>query len=315
MVSDKHHADIQAEASAWLARLHSPAKSPLTEGGFRSWLDQDERHKQAFEKATEVWDLLGSVERPAAPANDTQPLGGRRFSRPLTAIAASLALIFAASTLYVQRDPTYDTAIGEQQVVMLDDGSRVALNTNSGMSVDFSDKERRVILEHGEALFEVSPDAARPFVVQAGNQLIRALGTKFVVRRDGEETRVTLLEGKVEVRGPSAARKAALAVLKPGERVTVTASSGAALDTPSLEAVTAWRRGEVVFEDSSLIEAAEELNRYSDRRLIIADPSLGSMRVSGVFSTGDVGEVAKAIAQLHGLKVETDGRDYKLKAG
>jgi transmembrane sensor len=171
-----------------------------------------------------------------------------------------------------------------------------------------------VVLKQGEALFEVSHDAARPFVVEACKQFIRALGTKFVVRRDGDETRVTLLEGKVEVTGPMAARKAPLAVLTPGQRVTVTANAGAALDTPSLEAVTAWRRGEVVFEDSSLIEAAEELNRYSDRRLIIADPAVATMRISGVFSTNDVGEVAKAIAELHGLKVEADGRDYKLKA-
>ena len=313
MVTGRERSTIQAEAAAWLARLHSPSKSAVSEGAFRTWLEQDERHREEFEKATEVWDLIGSVPRPADAANDARP-NTRSWAKPLMALAASFVLILTTSLLLLQRDPVYETAIGEQQVVVLTDGTRVALNTNSEVSVDYDQAERSVVLEHGEALFEVSHDAARPFIVVAGNQIIRALGTKFVVRRDGDDTRVTLLEGKVEVRGPSAARRAPLAVLAPGQRVTVTANAGAALDTPPLDAVTAWRRGEVVFEDSSLVEAAEELNRYSDRRLIIADPSVGSMRVSGVFSTGDVGEVAKAIAELHGLKVETDGRDYKLKA-
>jgi transmembrane sensor len=103
-------------------------------------------------------------------------------------------------------------------------------------------------------------------------------------------------------------------VLQPGQRLTVTADAGAALDTPSLDAAVAWRRGEIVFDNSTLIDAAEELNRYSDTHLVIADPQIASLRVSGIFSTKDVPEVAKAFATLYRLKVEQDGKDYKLKA-
>ncbi len=83
----------------------------------------------------------------------------------------------------------------------------------------------------------------------------------------------------------------------------------------STEAVDAWRRGEVVFDDISLIQAAEELNRYSADHLVVADPSLASLRISGVFSTKDPAEVAEAIAALHGLRVDRDGRNIRFTRG
>ena len=70
MVTGRERSTIQAEAAAWLARLHSPSKSAVSEGAFRTWLEQDERHREEFEKATEVWDLIGSVPRPADAANE-----------------------------------------------------------------------------------------------------------------------------------------------------------------------------------------------------------------------------------------------------
>jgi transmembrane sensor len=312
MVSTKDHSRIQAEAASWLSRLHSSDKSASTDSAFRAWLEESEDHKNAFECATEIWDRLPSVAgeyRAAATPS--------RIARwQPWAMAASVALMLGGISAWrLTLPPVYQTHVGEQQVLMLADNTRVALNTNSELHVDYSKAERRVILDHGEALFEVSHDAARPFLVVSGDQIVRAIGTKFVVRHEHGETRVTLLEGKVQVLGPAAARSAPLAVLRPGQRVRVTADAGASLDTPSLDATTAWRRGEIVFDNSTLIDAAEELNRYSETHLVIADPRLASLRVSGVFSTKDVPEVAKAFATLYGLKVEQDGRDYKLKAG
>jgi len=254
--------------------------------------------------------MLPSVARDYQPARARQSASWQPW-----AMAASLAaLVTAGSAWWVNRPPVYETHVGEQQVVMLADNTRVALNTNSELKIKYSRAERRVILDHGEALFEVSKDAARPFLVVSGEQIVRAIGTKFVVRHEDGETRVTLLEGKVQVLGPAAVPRAPLAVLRPGQRLIVTANAGAALDTPSLDVATAWRRGEIVFDNWTLIDAAEELNRYSDNHLVIADPQLASLRVSGVFSTKDVPEVAKAFATLYGLKVEQDGKDYKLKA-
>lgn len=313
------HLKLQAEAASWLARLHSSAKSPNTESAFRAWLAESEAHQQAFERATEIWDMLPSVAGNYVSASRPDRRRDIAAPRPSwrVAVAAAVGAVLVLGPLWWETRPlAYETKVGEQQVVMLADHSRVALNTNSELEIRYSKAERRVVLDHGEALFEVSHDVARPFLVVSGDDIVRAVGTKFVVRRDSGETRVTLLEGKVQVFGPSAPRRAPLAVLAPGQRLTVTPDAGAELDKPSsLDAVTAWRRGEIVFDNSSLIDAAEELNRYSDNHLVIADPAIASLRVSGVFSTKDVPEVAKAFASLYGLRVEQDGKNYKLKSG
>jgi transmembrane sensor len=318
MVSARDHSAIQAEAASWLARLQSSRKSPQTEGAFRAWLAESDDHAEAFERATEIWDMLPSAAAEYS-GSELRPSRVRRqfgVAAKQLAIAASLALlVISGSAWWLTRPPVYETRVGEQRVVMLADHSRVALNTDSELEIRYSKAERRVVLDQGEALFEVSHDAARPFLVVSGDQIVRAIGTRFVVRHDDGETRVTLLQGKVQILGPEAALRTPLIVLKPGQRLTVTADAGASLDTPSLDAAIAWRRGEIVFDNLTLIDAAEELNRYSDDHLVIADPRIASLRVSGVFSTKDVPEVAKAFAALYGLKIEQDGKDYKLKAG
>ncbi len=307
-------AEIDAEAAAWLARLHGPYRSRDTDAALKAWLKADAAHEQAFERATEIWDLIPGADLREVPA----PAPHYRSRRGVLAMAAGgLALIaIGGGYTLLSRPPVHETPVGGQQVVMLDDGTRVSLNTDSRISILYSEAERRVRLDRGEAMFEVMRNRARPFIVMAGDEQVRALGTTFIVRHDrGGRMAVTLIEGRVEVSGRTRAGPTRIAVLIPGERVTVTPSAGAALDRPSIEAVSAWRRGEVVFEDTSLIEAAEELNRYSGDRLVVADPSLASLRISGVFSTNDIGEAAEAIAALHRIRVRRDGADIRLTRG
>jgi transmembrane sensor len=237
----------------------------------------------------------------------------KRSRRGVFAMVAGVLALLGTGGGYtlLTRPPIRETLVGEQQVVMLDDGTRVSLNTNSKVAILYSEDERRVRLDRGEAMFEVTKDPTRPFVVTSGDEQVRALGTTFIVRRESGKTAVTLLEGKVEVRGDAQA----IAVLAPGQRVTVTPTSGAALDRPSVEAVSAWRRGEVVFEDATLLEVAEELNRYSNGNLVVADPSLASLRISGVFSTSDLGEAARAIAELHNLRIRRDAGNLQFIRG
>lgn len=304
-------AEVDAEAAAWLARLQGPHRSRDTDAALQAWLKADPAHEEAFGRATEIWDLLpGTALRATPPAAPE-----RRPRRLALAMAAAVLLLLSIGGGYalLSRPPVYETAVGGQQVAILDDGTRVSLNTNSRISILYTDGERRVRLDRGEAMFEVAHNAARPFIVESGDEQVRALGTTFVVRRDGEaRMAVTLIEGRVEVSGRGRTTPARIAVLTPGQRVTVTPTAGAALDRPSVEAVTAWRRGEVMFEDATLLDAAQELNRYDDEHLVIADPSLASLRISGVFATGDMEEVARAIAQLHHLRARREGGEVRL---
>lgn len=311
MVSRNPHAAsaAEAEAVAWLARLHGPEREAETEAGLKAWLRDSAENRDAFERATEIWDMIPGAAR---QANASVPAARAPARRRLLVPAFALLLIALVGTAIglMARAPVYQTTVGGQQMVMLDDGSRVSLNTDSRIAILYSEGERRVRLDRGEALFEVAHNPARPFIVEAGGEEVRALGTIFLVRRHADATTaVTLLQGRVQV-----SRGAPLAVLDPGERLTVAPAHRPTLDRPAIEAVAAWRAGEVVFENASLGDAAEELNRYSRAKLVLGDPALGTLRISGVFSTGDIGEVADAIAALHGLKVRRSGDAIELSS-
>jgi transmembrane sensor len=205
----------------------------------------------------------------------------------------------------MSRPVQYATDRGEQEVATLDDGSRISLNTDTALAVRYDEDVREVRLDHGEAMFEVAPNARRPFIVRAGPKTVRALGTSFIVRRTGSDVAVVLIDGRVAVDDtrPRPARRAPV-ILDPGERLTTVTGSLASIDRPSLDAATAWRRGQAVFDDARLAEAVAEVNRYGGPQIVIEDPRVASLRVSGVFATNDTAEFARAVATLHGLRLE-----------
>jgi transmembrane sensor len=313
----------RAEASVWIVRLHGPHRTPELEAGFRAWLAASPENARQFERVTEVWDA-GAVPVAGVPrvAHDPQPSASRasrlgytayrNAPRRWAALAAALALVIIgaggwyANTFWL--NPHYTTDIGERRVLRLSDGSRVTLNSDSGVVVSYRFNERRISIDHGEAYFEVERDSSRPFVVRAGDEQIEALGTSFVVRREPRQLMVTLVEGKVAVSDSDSSTPGT--TLAEGQRLTVTDSGSAKLDEPRIEAVIAWLRGEVILDRTSLTDAVAEMNRYDQRRLVIDDPSIAAMRISGVYHTGDSELFASMVARLYGLGVQRrrDGR-------
>lgn len=305
---------IAAEAAAWLARLESTGRTEATEAGLRDWLEADASHRTAFEKAMDLWAILpgaaalrdGGGEIRPAPL----PTFGRRMgaSAGSLALVASLLLVLLVSAWWVLQQPTgYSTVVGEQKVATLEDGTRIALNTDTHLSVRYEEKKRSIVLDDGEAMFEVARNPARPFVVTAGNKSVTAIGTSFIVRKTGGVVTVTLISGKVRVdTHPSSASAPAVqsTMLTPGERFAVAGDAAAMVTPVSSEAATAWRRGQVIFNDTPLSAAIAELNRYGGPQIDVRDPRLGGLTVSGVFATNDTAEFAAAVAALHGLAVE-----------
>lgn len=306
-----------AEAAAWLARLQDKDRSPATEEAFKSWAHADPAHEEAFERATEIWAMIpGAMLCADAPAAAPIRLPARAPAWRVAAYAMAASLLLAVGAgggWWLLRDPhDYATRVGEQKIATLEDGSRIALNTDTEIDVDYDPHTRRVTLTRGEAMFEVAPNAARPFIVRAGGKQVRAIGTSFIVRRDAGGVVVTLIQGKVSVSDVSNAA-ARPTMLTPGERLTAGAGSATPLiDQPKIEAATAWRRGQAVFDDTPLAAAVAELNRYGGPRIAIDDPHLASLRVSGVFATNDTAEFASAVAALHGLRVEKTGEALHL---
>lgn len=338
---------LRAEAAAWIAKLHGPERSPELEEDFRAWLGASPEHARAFEHITEIWDALGSVNvggLPRLASNEAfeAPLSVRAKHRSLFgqwpgagALRAFAAIVVLAAVgvgawLYVSHEAreVYRTDIGEERIVTLEDGSRLYLNSDTQLKVDLEQHDRRIELQRGEAYFEVAKDPARPFIVKAGDHTVTALGTSFVVRYDTERTAVTLVEGKVAVAGNSGsgevevptpspavpvAREGKGILLTPGERVTFEQGGTPAIDIPRPETTAAWRRGEVVFDNTPLKAAIEEMDRYQRQRVMLDDPTIGELPVSGIYRTGKNQDFAHAVAAIYDLEVASDGNEIHLR--
>jgi transmembrane sensor len=195
----------------------------------------------------------------------------------------------------------FATRTGELRPVELADGSLIVLDTQSRLRVDYSDGARDIELLAGQAHFEIAPDSHRPFRVHTPTAEIVAVGTKFDVAILPTRTKVTLIEGKVNVR--NLLRQSAVASLVPGEQVQVT-EQGQLLDQPAvkIDTVTAWQRGTLVLDDVPVSAALAQMNRYSVTQIVVSGPGLESKRVSGVFRAGDVETEALALQRYFGLR-------------
>jgi transmembrane sensor len=207
--------------------------------------------------------------------------------------------------------------------VDLADGTQVTLNANSRVFVDYTDHARQVSLVQGEALFNVTKHQERPFVVSIGSRKVIALGTSFEVRREDSHDAsftVTLIEGRVAVEPLTAPNLLpvqpgdAITLLGPGQRLRFATNKPDALDAPALEKVTAWQHGQLIFEDTSIREAAAEFNRYGKRRLSIDTNVPSTIRVGGVFRIGDPDSFARAVANAHQLHIIESAQEIKLAA-
>ena len=317
---------IRAEAAVWVTDLHGPGRSAALEADLRRWLAEDPRHAQAFELATEAWQRTGNLpaQLSDAPALNSSPRARAAFTRaPFTfAGATALALLLAAG-FYFLKDPALSTGYAEQRIVELADGTQVTLNANSRLHVEYNDRAREVTLTQGEALFNVTKHQSRPFVVIIGSRKVIALGTSFEVRR--EATRdpsftVTLIEGRVAIEPLTAPNVLpdepgdAITLLTPGQRLRIAPNGPDTLDSPPIDKVTAWQHGQLIFEDTSIRDAAEEFNRYGKRRLMIDTSVPATIQVGGVFRIGDPDSFARAMANAYQLRIIETPDEIKLSA-
>lgn len=297
-------AERLAEAAVWVTRLHSGERDEMAIAGVRKWLKADPANARALELCTEVLEESDNLRRVTTFVSElpTRRRRGRFAAVAVVAAAAALAL----GSLFLWPRTGFSTGVGEQRLLNLQDGTRVFLNTATRIRVEYDSHTRLVELEIGEALFDVARNADRPFVVQAGSRRIEALGTSFVVREDASQTTVTLVEGKVAVEEPDQERGKEVAdkvfTLQPGQRLTLLADR-ARLDLMPPDKATAWRRGQVVLDDTPLAGAVAEMNRYSSVRLVVERPEAQALTVNGLFQAGDSTSFARAVAQTYGLVV------------
>lgn len=294
--------DIEDTAAEWVVRLDRGALSEAEQRELDSWLEASTRHRGAFVRAQAMWvdlDRVAALQAGRAPLDPPaeRPPWLRAASFAGAVLAAGVVLTLALGSFLSGRETT---EVGEVRRLTLDDGSAVALNTSSLMQVQFRDDERRVVLRRGEASFQVAHDVERPFVVQARDVSVRAVGTAFTVRLLESSVAVTVSEGVVEVVRSgggvqSIERKTA------GRNLEVIAAqmqplAATPLQEQEVERRLSWEQGRLVFDGDRLDAAVEEVNRYSSLPVVIDDPRLAGKSFVGVFRTGDARAFASAAA-------------------
>jgi transmembrane sensor len=315
--------EIEERAAHWLARRQEPQWSSADQAALDAWLQESTSHEVAFLRLEYGWskvDRLTVLRKPPVPRQEVEearPVPAHRsVRRPLAWLAAAAVLVMSVALFYFHGDvftrDLYATTIGGHEVVPLPDGSRIELNTDTRVRTSFTADTRSVWLERGEAYFDVARDPARPFVVYAGNRRVTVLGTKFSVRLDPDANRVQLAvaEGRVQFEQIRVSEPAPPTIATGGEKVI---AEGATLrvESRTVESVAtdlSWRQGVLMFDHTTLAEAAEEFNRYNRKRLVV-ESAAAQIRIGGSFEAANVDGFVRLLHDTFGLNVaESEGQ-------
>jgi transmembrane sensor len=315
---------IDDQASIWLVRLDNGNLSEQSRKELKVWLSVDKRHQVALKAMADVWDGMDEVLLNLDDKNLSEKTLLWPVLEPmLKPLALAASVSFLAVFLWfampndVQKN-SYATLIGQQMDATFDDGSIIHLNTNTRIETEFSDKKRIIKLIKGEALFEVAHDPERPFIVYAGDRLVQAIGTKFVVHLKSENIQVTVTDGKVKMSkvaldtklddikalNNTTMQKDDVYIAK-GEKVIVGSNKRPKLTHMKPENIKrklAWLDKKLIFENEELFDVIEEINRYDDVKIVLKEPSLHNIRISGRFDLGDSEALIEALELSFNMK-------------
>lgn len=326
----EHASRWPRSAEGWLAHLQRDDVGVEAEKALAVWLDEAPDNRESFERLRSVWLEAGALRSDPMVIEALRGTGdsgadGFGIRRSLVAGLAAAAILVVAvvgvwmlrgSRPSVSRDERIVAIQGTQVDTELADGSRVLLNSGATLRVagDLASAASRVVeLEQGEALFEVRRTDDRSFVVLAGDQQVRVLGTRFVVRRQKDCVSVGVFEGSVRVASTGGGAEHELA---PEEGLICGTGAAAAVVAAFLGRVEAWREGRVVFEDTPLSDAIEEINLYAQVPWRLRDPSLDRLRITGSYFVESLAEpetLAFALERTLGVDVEL--RDDEVTVG
>ncbi|WP_183030012.1 FecR family protein [Altericroceibacterium spongiae] len=341
------------EAAEWYARLNAPDCSESDRRDFSAWLKADIRHESAWsliasadsamdqaadhpmiaELIQEARSMPPVGQENAASSVRTQTDGETRHAashRRLApwhyGIAAALALTVGLGGLAawhssplssgedarLAQSTHYATGVGEKRVVTLADGSTLTLDTNSAVEIPQWGERRLVHLVKGQAFFEVAKDAEHPFIVESGGNSVEALGTAFTVREGKGTYNVALLKGRVKVALGLAG--AGDAILEPGDTLSLYGKT-VAIRHKNAARFSGWLEGRLTFEQRPLGSIVAEMNRYSTRKIVLADSELQNRPFSGTFTT-DGGDALVSALGAYGIAhvLRSDDKEVVLAA-
>lgn len=293
------------EALSWFVKINSGEASDEDYKAHQAWLNARDQNIREYAKLDMVWSDLDVIEDPRNKSvrSDTALAGSTLISRRGFivggAIAASVAAIIAVTVVPAFLSNDYSTSVGEQRNITLADGSRIMLDADTALKLEFTESERRLRLVRGRAFFDVAKDKSRAFIVEAFGGSVTALGTRFTVHLWDEDVTVSVEESAVAVIAPNK------------ESVDVSEKHTVSYDENNLTQVTVdnkgagadWRNGKLLFEDQPLRQVVADINRYRSGVIYITDDTLFELRVSGIFDINNLDGVLDAIQ--YSLPVQT----------
>ena len=306
------------EASIWRVRAEQDV-AVEKDAKFRKWIGEAS-NRTAWDTVGHLWKVLDH-HRDAPELSVLRTKAWSRAHSPFSLVrkpiwryatgATALAFAIAVSAMWFFPTPkpvTYSTAVGQRQIVPLADGSRIALDSSSSVTItQLSGKVRNMVLNRGRAHFDVAHDPSRPFRVSVGNRVVIAVGTAFNIEKLEAKILVTLTQGRVNVESEGTAGSAPnnAVLLNPGQELVLSQAGPQAIRQIDPLAANAWERGQIVLNDEPLDEAAEQLNRYLTTPLLV-DPAIAKMKISGVFNVGKLNSFVGAITSYFPIQSRTE---------
>ncbi|WP_348748302.1 FecR family protein [Pseudomonas rhodesiae] len=301
-VSEAEYDTITDAAAQWCMRLHASDCTPAEREAFQRWHDAHPLHAFEYAAMLEIWDVADHLPRTAAAAPVLAFKPRSRVRRYAVAAALCLAALPLAAFTGWQAGwlpdsyQHFEATQGLRQVT-LGDGSQVELNLGTELVYSNYKDQRRVTLKKGEAFFTVSHDSAHPFVVRAGEGQVRVTGTQFNVWKYGDQVRVMLLEGSVQIASDAMHGSVPLtpgmqASYQPGD-VTPHVRPFSPNDS-----ALAWRQGKLVLDNLALADALPLINRYLNKPVMLADASTGAIRIGGIYNLTEVNNLIPSLPKV-----------------
>jgi len=285
---------VSEQASAWFARLQADDVTAEEQARFKSWYRASREHARAYDRMRVLWEMLEApaqrvqakvdAEQVPPPLANKSPHSRRFMAASPLILGIAVLLSNQLSMLYQNWQSDYHTGPGERLTIALDDGSRITLNTDTALNVDFSAAQRRIELLRGEGYFDVAPNKSRPFIVTNGTASARAVGTAFSVRDFADAMRVIVSAGTVEVSSNNA-HQAVLVHLN--QQVSYQQGRIGPVKPANILEALAWQRGQLIFNRQPLATVVDEVNRYRRGQILLINPELKERIVSGVFDTNE----------------------------
>ena len=307
-------------AADWVARLSGePGEADWL--GFEAWLQAAPGHRGAYDAALALWLELDRQVEPLAESlsspSRSAPAAQRRGAAPLwwgvgmSALAAVAVTVAALNPIKAAQSVVYSTAKGERRQITLADGTRAWLNTGATLSVRLDKGSREITLAQGEAAFQVTHDAARPFLVHVGDRVVRDVGTDFDVSLGAGIIVVTVREGMVAfARSLDDPRSVSLS---PGSRLEHREDmQGSTVMVADTDEAFAWRSGRLIYRDRPLSEVAADLNRYGEDQVQVIGPAAG-LRFTGVLAIDKQSAMVTRLSALLPVSAARDGSVITLR--